>query len=253
MALMFTVMLPVLAAIILITAVFFIGRAFIRRSQRDRQPYGVGQQEIRRAMHVDFVRGLVAAVVGLVVLLAMGFGNWVLPMLPSPVPTEVVDVAPDPNGSGGDVESPPTVTPTLTAVSPTITPTPLPAMPTVTPTVVTTPTPTPQPEPETAVVQSGVGVWLRSAPSPDSEQLEWLLDGTVLALLPGYQVGEQFEWQEVAAPSGQEGWVAVDFIIYDTDLPDEPDPENDEDSDNGNGNDSSGSNAELGHLGRRSF
>jgi hypothetical protein len=222
-AFILSVVLPVLATVTILVALFFIGRAFVQRAQRARQPYGVGQQETRRAMQIDFIRGFAAAVVGLLLLLVSGLGGWIEPAVSQPPaePTPVVEAAP-----GTDTTTTPT--PTATAVTPTITPTATPDAPTATPTITATPTETPQPEPETAVVQSGVGVWLRSAPSPDSEQLEWLLDGTVLTLLPGYQVGEAFEWQEVRAPSGQEGWVAVEFIIYDTDLPDEPEPEADD-------------------------
>jgi hypothetical protein len=224
-AFIFNVVLPVLAAVTILAALFFIGRAFVQRAQRARQPYGVGQQETRWAMQVDFIRGFAAAVVGLLLLLVSGLGGRIEPAVSQPPvePTPVVETEP-----GTDTEMTATPTPTVTAVPATSTPTATPDEPTATPTITATPTETPQPEPETAVVQSGVGVWLRSAPSPDSEQLEWLLDGTVLTLLPGYQVGEEFEWQEVRAPSGQEGWVAVEFIVYDTDLPDEPESEADD-------------------------
>jgi hypothetical protein len=225
-AFIFNVILPVLAAVTIVTALFFIGRAFLQRAHRARQPYGVGQQEIRRAMQVDFIRGFAAAIVGLLLLLVSGLGEVAESAVSQPPvePTGIVETAPDTGTT--------TLTPTPTTIVATGTPTPTPDESTATPTITTTPTATSQPEPETAVVQSGVGVWLRSAPSADSEQLEWLLDGTVLTLLPGQQMGEEFEWQEVRAPSGQEGWVAVEFIIYDTDMEDEPEPGNDNDNDN---------------------
>ncbi|MFO7539940.1 MAG: SH3 domain-containing protein [Chloroflexota bacterium] len=231
MAFIFNVILPVLAAITILAAVFFIGRAFIQRGQRARQPYGLGQQESRRAMQVDFIRGFAAAVVGLLLLLVSGLGGLAESVASqlSTEPTRVVETIPE----LPDTETETTPTATATAVIATTTPTATPDEPPTTPTPTATPTSTPQPEPETAVVQSGVGVWLRSAPDADSEQLEWLLDGTVLTLLPGRQMGSDFEWQEVRAPSGQEGWVAVEFIVYDTDLVDEPEPENDNDNDNG--------------------
>jgi hypothetical protein len=222
--LVFNVILPVLAAVAILTALFFIGRALVQRSRHTRQPYGVGQQEIRRSMQIDFIRGFAAAVVGLLLLLTSGLGGLVGSAVSEPPaePTTIVEQAP------AETEDP-TLTPTPAATS-TPTATPEPAEPTASPTITPTPTETPQPEPETAVVQSGVGVWLRSAPSPDSDQLEWLLDGTVLTLLDGFVVGDDFEWQEVRAPSGQDGWVAVEFIIYDTDLPDEPDDDADSES-----------------------
>jgi hypothetical protein len=77
------------------------------------------------------------------------------------------------------------------------------------------PTATATAAPQTATVSSGVGVWLRAAATTEAEQLEWILDGTVLTLLPGRQSAEGFEWQQVRTPAGNEGWVAVDFIVYD--------------------------------------
>lgn len=82
---------------------------------------------------------------------------------------------------------------------------------------------TPEPEPtatavvpevlvKTAVVTSGVGVWLRSAPSVDGDQLEWLLTDTQVVVLEGQATADEFDWQEVQAPSGNVGWVAVPFI-----------------------------------------
>jgi len=75
------------------------------------------------------------------------------------------------------------------------------------------PTNTPEPVVDTAVVSSGVGVWLRSAPSTSGEQLEWLLDGTILTLLEGQQTADELLWQQVQTASGITGWVAADFII----------------------------------------
>ncbi|MCA9925092.1 MAG: SH3 domain-containing protein, partial [Anaerolineales bacterium] len=74
------------------------------------------------------------------------------------------------------------------------------------------PLPTATPVVETAVVTSGVGVWLRSVPGVDGEQVEWLLANTQVVLLAGQATADEFEWQEVQAPSGNVGWVAVPFI-----------------------------------------
>ncbi|MBX7253849.1 MAG: SH3 domain-containing protein, partial [Candidatus Promineofilum sp.] len=65
---------------------------------------------------------------------------------------------------------------------------------------------------QTATVSSGVGVWLRGAPSTTGEQLEWLLDGTVVTLLPGQQTADDLLWQQVRTEAGVEGWVARDFL-----------------------------------------
>lgn len=223
MTFIFNVVIPVLAAIAIAVALFFVGRAFSQRAQGRNQPYGVGRQALRRSMQLDFIRGMAAALVGLLLFGVSSLSGVVesaVPHSPAP-PTAVIEAAPE-----GDLSTP-TSTATVAAPEP-ATPTP-----TITPTVVTptmTPSPTPEPVPETAIVQSGVGVWLRAGPSAEAEQLEWLLDGTILTLLSDRQVGEDFEWQEVRAPSGQEGWVAVEFIIYDTDLEEEP-PAVEEDDD----------------------
>ncbi len=89
-----------------------------------------------------------------------------------------------------------------------------PVLPTAAPTVTFAPTVTPIPPPQTAVVNSEVGVWLRSAPSTAGEQVEWLLNGTELIVLPGKQSADDLEWQQVRAPSGNEGWVASLYITY---------------------------------------
>jgi SH3-like domain-containing protein len=65
------------------------------------------------------------------------------------------------------------------------------------------------------VVTSEVGVWLRGTPSTEGEQLEWVLGGTILTVLPGQQTADDFDWQQVRTPAGNEGWVAVDFIQID--------------------------------------
>ncbi len=75
------------------------------------------------------------------------------------------------------------------------------------------PTATNTPEPLTATVASEVGVWLRSGPGVESEQLEWLFDGTILLVLPGRESADDLEWQQVQTESGVTGWVAADFLV----------------------------------------
>jgi hypothetical protein len=36
----------------------------------------------------------------------------------------------------------------------------------------------------------------------------------VLTVLAGREVVDGFEWQQVRTPAGNEGWVAVEFIVY---------------------------------------
>jgi hypothetical protein len=75
-------------------------------------------------------------------------------------------------------------------------------------------TDTPTAEPVTATVISEAGVWLRAIPGTEGEQLEWVLEGTTLTLLPGLETADDLEWQQVRTPAGNEGWVAVPFIQY---------------------------------------
>ena len=98
-------------------------------------------------------------------------------------------------------------TPTFTPEIPTETPTP-----SITPTP-PTPTPTYTPDVDTAVVNSPNGLWLREAPG-GTQEVELIPDGTVLILLPGLETVDGTEWQQVRTPAGNEGWVAVEFIIY---------------------------------------
>jgi hypothetical protein len=70
---------------------------------------------------------------------------------------------------------------------------------------------------KTAVVNSFNGLWLRSDPDPDGDQLELILNETVLVLLHESEPPDQSEWQQVRSPSGLEGWVFKQFILYQLD------------------------------------
>jgi SH3-like domain-containing protein len=65
----------------------------------------------------------------------------------------------------------------------------------------------------TALVNSPNGLWLRESPG-GTQEVELIPDGSVLILLPGREVANDSEWQQVRTQAGNEGWVAVDFIIY---------------------------------------
>jgi hypothetical protein len=99
--------------------------------------------------------------------------------------------------------STPTYTPEIPTETPTPSQTPTPA----------TPTPTSTPDIDTAVVNSPNGLWLRETPG-GTQEVELIPDGTILVLLPGLETVDGVEWQQVRTPAGNEGWVAVDFIIY---------------------------------------
>ncbi|MBK8902821.1 MAG: SH3 domain-containing protein [Anaerolineaceae bacterium] len=204
------------AALAVLAALFFGGRAVVRRGQPTEYAYNVGRQQARQAVQIDLVRALAAIVVALIFLGA--FGLTPRPVTPLISPTEPVLL---------EATASPTALPTLTPVdlpdvqvsTPTVDaapvePSPLPTTPateTDAPTAV--PSNTPEPAADTAVVSSGVGVWLRAAPSTSGEQLEWLPDGTVVILLDGQETADGLLWQQVQTETGLVGWVAADFLV----------------------------------------
>lgn len=209
----------VLVMICVIGALLSLLNGLQERGGLSSAPYGVGRQESRRSMQVAFLR---AGVFGIVALILLGvYGLRALPedMLsadPEPEatlsPTATVEVeatepvvvpstdvpASDNGESETEVELP---TATATDVAPTSTAT-----------AEATPTITPTSEPS-AVVNSEVGLYLRPEPGSNVE-VELLANGTQLLLLPERETVDDVEWQHVRAPSGNEGWVAVDFITY---------------------------------------
>ncbi len=211
----FVILLLALSAFIV--AVYFAIRAFRYKGQSVKATYNVGQVEARRAMQVDIIRAGAAFLVGLIMLGVIGWLN--------PFSTDAsdesgtsVEAEPSPVFTAVPTTAVPSPLPTDTVDQPAITATAVPLPPSPTPLLPATdtavPLPTDTPQPATAIVQSGVGVWLRSIPSTDGEQVEWLLDGTILELLPGLESDGELDWQQVRAPSGSEGWVAVPFIVY---------------------------------------
>ena len=169
-------------------------------------------------MQVNLIRSLAALVVGLILL-----GVWSLTLSAAqaaPAPTAVPSPTAKPDSPTTTVQA--TAVPSTDGDEATATPIVIPATLTPSPTAVTIPTATDLPEPTvtpapkvpTATVTSGVGVWLRAAPNADSEQLEWVLEGATLILLPGLEQGPEFDWQQVRTLDGNEGWVAVPFITY---------------------------------------
>lgn len=201
MAAVFDIVIPFLAGISILIAVYFGWKAFDSRISASRQAYDVGRQEARQSGQLNLLRSGMAFVVALVLLGVLAirplfFESAALPAEPTPVSTAL----------------PATALPTATtALTPTTEATATLPVPTGTPTP--EPTPTSTPAPTTAVVRSGVGVWLRSAPGLNSEQVEWLLDETVVVLLDRRETVDDFEWQEVRLADGNTGWVAVDYLV----------------------------------------
>ncbi|MBP8949422.1 MAG: SH3 domain-containing protein [Candidatus Promineofilum sp.] len=191
-----------LAGLSALGALYFLTKGLGARSRIHRQAYSVGQVEARRTSLLNWVR---AGFFFLVALIFIGIFA-VRPLLsgrePAPAPTPTLPVA----------TLAPQVTPLATEpaatlpaqTSPTVLPT--------SPTAAATAAPTATTAPQTATVSSGVGVWLRGAPSTTGEQLEWLLDGTTVTLLPGQETADDLLWQQVRTAAGIEGWVARDFL-----------------------------------------
>lgn len=201
MTIIFTVVVPVLALLSIVAMVYFAYKAVRERSRSSRKAYNVGRQESHKASRVNLIRSGVFLALALILLLVFLVGlatpfNQVPQVTPTVAPTTV-----PPTAAATDT---PELEPTAEAT---------PTSPLPTPTATASATPTNTPEPPTATVNSGVGVWLRSAPGTDTEQLEWLLDGTLLLLLPGRETVEGIEWQQVQTAAGVQGWVAAEFIV----------------------------------------
>lgn len=215
------IVIPFLAFVSLIAVVFFFGRAFTLKMQASKQKYGVGQFEKTREMKLDVMRGVGAAILGLIFLAVFGImprsSDTVAESVettPMPAMTATLVITPSPTVTAIVI---PTMAPGTAVIFPTSTPDSItapiddPTAPTAIPTIAPA-TATPAPTEKTAVVASGVGVWLRDAPTVSSNQLEWLLEGVILTVLDGQETADELDWQEVRTGDGVEGWVASDYI-----------------------------------------
>ncbi len=214
------IVIPLLALISLIAVVFFFGRAFTLKMQASKQKYGVGQFEKNREMKLDVMRGVGAAILGLIFLAVFGLmphsSDDTNDIVETPVPTMTATIAVIPSPTVTAIIVPTmalgtaVIFPTSTSdaqASPINTPDAPTADPTIAPTQESI-----APAEKTAVVSSGVGVWLRDAPTINSNQLEWLLEGVILTVLDGQQTADDLDWQEVRTAAGVDGWVASDYI-----------------------------------------
>lgn len=208
-----SVLIPLLGAIGILAAIFFALRALSSRLQMSKEAYGVGQLETRRSMQKDVIWATMSLAVGLIFLGAYAVMPKGGEISPEPVLTPEVTLesietvlAPAAETAVPEATNSPTPVPFPEAQI-TVLPT-IPPAPTLTP----IPTSTPEPTPQTAVVASGVGVYLRQDPAITAPELEWLLDGTQLVVLPGEANADGYVWVLVRTPEGNEGWVATDFI-----------------------------------------
>lgn len=221
---------PTLAfACVVLTFVFGV-RAIAARFQAKKAKYGFEHQELLYRHQADIAKSVAFLILSFVILgiVAFTYDNGTPSLTVEGEPTAVSSLIPPTTDASLSIQVSPTigfiptidVTPTpFVAVPPTTEETPATQVaptaiaPTIEPTVFVAPTVAVEIQ-QTAVVSSGVGVWLRSAPTTQSTQVEWLLDGAVVVVLPDLQNADGYEWQAVRANSGQEGWVAVPFILY---------------------------------------
>ncbi len=208
------IVFAVIAGVAILAALYYGGRAVIRRGQSTESAYNVGRLEARRSVQIDLVRALASIIVALIFLGAFGLTPRPVEPLFSPTDPPLLLESTDTPTEPATLAPTDFPTATVTPAAPIVTES-NPAEPTALPTAQPTlePTATSAPVVETAVVSSGVGVWLRAAPSTTGEQLEWLLDGTVLTLLDGQETADDLVWQQVQTDTGLIGWVAADFIL----------------------------------------
>lgn len=196
----FTIVIPILAGICVLLTIYFAWKAFASRRGASQKSYDVGRVEAKIASQVYVIRSIFMLVLSLILLGVMGIGSQTSlntpPSTATPLPSVTAVVTQAATATPNIL---PTSEPSPTSPIPTATATPL-------------PTATNTPEPLSATVNSEVGIWLRSAPTVESDQLEYLIDGTVVLVLPGREVADELEWQEVQTQAGLTGWVAADFI-----------------------------------------
>jgi hypothetical protein len=74
--------------------------------------------------------------------------------------------------------------------------------------------PTAPPTPDVFVVSgtAGEGLFLRSEPDRNAVVLETLPEGTNVEQIGEENPGPNYVWRHVRAPSGQEGWVAAEWL-----------------------------------------
>lgn len=200
------VVLLSLAGLSLLAGVAFILKGLGARSRITRQAYSVGQVEAKRISQVHWIRAGFFFLAGLLFL-----GIFAI----RPLFSRVGEAAPLPTPTISVPTQAPTATlPVVLATNP-----PAPTSAPVTPTAEATAAPTATSAPVTAAVSSGVGVWLRGAPSTSGEQVEWLLDGTIVTVLAGQETADDLLWQQVRTETGIEGWVASDFLTLNQPAP----------------------------------
>ena len=204
-----------LAIASILAALFFILRGLRLRGRMSR--YGVGRQENRRGMLRAMLVGVIALLGGLGFWLAYGItvqNAGIVEATPLPTltvtPSLVLPTSTPKTEIGTATQLP---TPNIMATSlPSATPTTPLDIPTNTPSPTFTPSATPKPP--TAIVNSPNGLYLRDVPAGIAE-LEIIPHGAELILLDGRETIDELEWQKVRTNAGNEGWVALSFLVLD--------------------------------------
>jgi hypothetical protein len=199
------IVLLALTIICALATLLFALRGLLIRPVQAHKPYGVARQQARHEMQVQFVRAGFSFVLTLILLGIYGLaaGDTGLPQ--GLTETPAIELTGTQVEATVTSQQPQEATPTsgpaggLTATA------------TLTPTVTATATQTPAPE--SALVNSPSGLWLREAPG-GTQQLELLDNEARLELLPGHETVDGVEWQQVRTPSGNEGWVAAEYLSY---------------------------------------
>ncbi|MBC8075597.1 MAG: SH3 domain-containing protein, partial [Chloroflexales bacterium] len=164
------------------------------RSQARRAPRGFAASPQEAIIWLQgggwrYVAAAAGALVLLLVLLLIfrgrGGGTALTPLAPTRVATNIANT--DTAGAG------------LPVLQPTVTPEPLPSPPPLATNFVVAGT-------------NGEGLFLRADHSAESEIFETLPDGTAVTRTGDDFTGTDRVWRKVRAPSGKEGWVAVDFL-----------------------------------------
>ena len=166
--------------------------------------YGVARQEARQVMLANIARGIFFLILALISFAIMSLTSSSEPDEPTVVLSPTAELEP-----GLTTVNTPAAEDTVDANTPTVTVT----EPSRTPFPTDTPEPTNTPILPSVVVNSANGLWLRES-AGGAQELELLLDGSVLILLQGLEIVDEIEWQEVRTLEGNAGWVAVEFIVY---------------------------------------
>ena len=203
------------ASLLFLGSIALLIRGLRSRTSMPSRAYGVQRQEKRKEMLISLSRAAFLFLLALIVLVIYG-------LLPG---TEEIgiDLAPIPEATSAPsiptvetVEKSPTGPPVVVVAT---------ATPIVTEEIIQEETSTSPPEQSptiasqanTAVVNSINGLWLRSDPDRTGDQIELIPNETLLIVIRRSEPAEQPEWQQVRAPSGSEGWVFIEYLIYQSD------------------------------------